>query len=75
MKFEQIYEEKIRANRSPSEGSQIMSSVKEYLRDTLADTLTIGDLSNIDFMNIHGQDFIVETCRNAYALLRTYDEE
>lgn len=75
MKFEQIYEEKIKANRSPSEGSKILSDVKEYLRDTLMDTLTISDLSNIDFMNIHGQNFIIETCRNAYALLRTYEEE
>jgi len=75
LKFEQMFEEKIRADRSPTEGSRIMSDVKNYLRDHLQDNLTISDLSNIDFMNIQGQNFIIETCRSAYALLRTYDEE
>ena len=74
-KFEQMYEEKIRANRTPEEGSKIISEVKDYLRDHLKDTLTISDLSNIDFLNIQGQTFIIDTCRSAYTLLRSYDEE
>lgn len=75
LKFEQLYEEKIRANRTPAEGSRIIAEVKDYLRDHLKDSLTINDLTGIDFLNIQGQNFIIETCRSAYALLRTYDEE
>lgn len=75
LKFEQIYEEKIRVEHTPDESTKILNEVKDYLRDHLIDSLTINDLSEIDFLNIQGQQFIIDTCRDAYTLLRTYDEE
>lgn len=75
LKFEQLYEEKIRANRTPEEGTRLITEVKDYLRDHLKDSLTVNDLSQINFLNIQGHKFVIETCRSAYALLRSYEEE
>ncbi|MVB10233.1 hypothetical protein CAFE_09110 [Caprobacter fermentans] len=75
LNFEFRFAEKIGKERSPDETTQILSSVKGYIRSSLYEQLTIKDIGNIDFGSLSGNQYVESALIDAYTLFETLYEE
>ena len=76
MKFEFHYEEKIGKDKSPSEKSEILGSMKGYIRSNVYENLSLKEISSIDFYELKGSQYVDDALSDAFSTLEEmYVEE
>lgn len=75
LQFEQKFTESIGKRHSPSETKQIIDEMKAYLRGTLYENLSLNDLNKINFMELSGEQYIIQACNDAFSVFEKVYEE
>lgn len=74
--FDFRFAEKIGKGRPPAEAHRILNEMQDYIRSSLYEGLSFGDINNIDFTNLSGSDYVDKALNDAYLVFEElYKEE
>lgn len=74
--FDFRFAEKIGKDRTPAEARRILKEMQDYIRSSLYESLSFGDISTIDFSNLSGSEYVDRALNNAYSVFEElYTEE
>ena len=68
--FDSHFEEKIGKGRSPAEKESILTSMHDYIKDTIHANLNTETINNIDFSSLSAAEIVSNTLREAFDTLK-----
>lgn len=75
LNFEFRFSEKISKTKSPEETQKALKEMKDYLRGSIYEELSLEKISEIDFGNLAGEQYIKQICNDAFSILEDLYEE
>lgn len=74
--FDFRFAEKIGKGRTPTEAQRILKDMQDYIRSSLYESLSFGNISNIDFTTLSGCEYVDRALKDAYSVFEDlYMEE
>ncbi|WP_154826208.1 hypothetical protein [Clostridium butyricum] len=75
LNFEFRFYEKISKVKSPEKTQKALKEMKDYLRGSIYEELSLEKMSEINFGNLAGEQYIKQICNNAFSILEDLYEE